>query len=308
MDELDFFRAFRRGVAAPSGDAERRASARLTSAIEGAARASVLRVIRARPGRAALALAALAGVTAAALFFSAPWKSSPGFLERAEAALTPPSGTVLHVKWLQTTTSSTHPSCTATRGPNEMWVDQSPPHRYRMVINDPLPDPVALDPRTFERTFACATGARRVEEGGELDTQKRLEFIPPDTLASTGVGYFGTPDPVVYLREAISDGDAHHEGKTELDGRTVERIRVAGPPDCPVPGCERDPWYVYVDPETFYPVRTESPHGYVTPLAGGPAVRFHTVQRYVTFEYLPRTAANLALTDIRAQHPNAIGP
>ena len=34
MDELDLFRTFRRGVAAPSADAQRRASARLTSALE----------------------------------------------------------------------------------------------------------------------------------------------------------------------------------------------------------------------------------------------------------------------------------
>ena len=36
--------------------------------------------------------------------------------------------------------------------------------------------------------------------------------------------------------------------------------------------------------------------------------QFKVVARYLTFEYLPRTAANLALTDIVAQHPNAGGP
>ena len=41
---------------------------------------------------------------------------------------------------------------------------------------------------------------------------------------------------------------------------------------------------------------------------GRPVVRLHVVTRYLTFEYLPRTAANLALTDIEAQHPNATGP
>ncbi len=37
-------------------------------------------------------------------------------------------------------------------------------------------------------------------------------------------------------------------------------------------------------------------------------IELHTsgvVDRYLTFEYLPRTAANLALADIRAQHPDA---
>jgi hypothetical protein len=37
-------------------------------------------------------------------------------------------------------------------------------------------------------------------------------------------------------------------------------------------------------------------------------LRFHVVLRFETYEALPRTAANLALTDIRAQHPDAIGP
>lgn len=41
---------------------------------------------------------------------------------------------------------------------------------------------------------------------------------------------------------------------------------------------------------------------------GGPVVQLQMRTRYLTFEYLPRTAGNLALTDIRAQHPDAIGP
>src|SRR5688500_8216895 len=133
MDELDFFRDFRRGVAAPSEDAERRASARLTSTIEGRrAGVSVVHAIRARPGRAALALAALAAAAAVALFLSVPWKSSPGFLERAQAALTPPAGTILHMKYEWTFTSKTL-GCTVTRGPTEFWIDQEPPYRYRAV-------------------------------------------------------------------------------------------------------------------------------------------------------------------------------
>ena len=49
-------------------------------------------------------------------------------------------------------------------------------------------------------------------------------------------------------------------------------------------------------------------------IVGGPGTSTHSrvgvrdVTRYLTFEYLPRTDANLALTNIRAQHPNATGP
>jgi hypothetical protein len=56
--------------------------------------------------------------------------------------------------------------------------------------------------------------------------------------------------------------------------------------------------YVFVDPETFHPVRIENPNG------NAPGGRFTSVIRYLTYEYLPGTAENRALADIR-QHPNA---
>ena len=68
MDELDLFRDFRRGVAAPSADARRRASTRLTSALEeakGREQAVGLRHGRRRRRRVALAAAAVAVVGAA---------------------------------------------------------------------------------------------------------------------------------------------------------------------------------------------------------------------------------------------------
>jgi hypothetical protein len=37
-------------------------------------------------------------------------------------------------------------------------------------------------------------------------------------------------------------------------------------------------------------------------------VESQLVMRNMTFEYLARTDANLALKDIRAQHSNALGP
>jgi len=291
MDELDLFRDFRRGVAAPSGDAQRRASARLTSAIEGrhARGTGVARLIRRRPGRTALAFAALAGVTAAALFVSTPWKSSPGFLERAQAALTPPAGTVLHMRW-QATSSSAEYSCTVTHPVGEMWIDQAPPHRYRGRLGLP---PLSQDPRRL----ACGSVTPR-EVGGTLDTQ-----VPGP---SGEPRYAGPPDPAAMLRQAISDGRAHDEGKTELDGRTVERIRVDPPDDCFVPGCERDRIYLYVDPETFYPVQAEFTGGAFV-LLDGTVVRVDNVTRWLTYEYLPGTPANRALADIRA-HPIATGP
>ena len=88
-----------------------------------------------------VACAALVGVSAIALFVSAPWKASPGFLERAQAALAPPAGTVLHMKW-EEGVGSIDRTCVFTRfgpgmvsrGPHEAWVDQEPPHNWRLVM------------------------------------------------------------------------------------------------------------------------------------------------------------------------------
>ena len=120
MAELDRFQDFRSGVAAPSEDARRRAAARLQGAIEGKHRhgGGAMRLVRRRPGRTVLALAALATAVGTALFVSAPWKTSPGFLERAQAALTAPADTILHMKW-ESGLNSIDPTCTITRLPGD---------------------------------------------------------------------------------------------------------------------------------------------------------------------------------------------
>jgi hypothetical protein len=260
------------------------------------------------------AVAVLAPVTVvgalalSALFVSSPWKNSPGFLERAQAALTPPAGSVLHYTW-ETKRTSTDFGCAVTQGPNEIWIDQTPPHRYRVLTSD-LVD--AREKAIDARTFACAN-YRTIEFGDARDGQGTLMLVHPDTLRLASGVYLNVPrDPVASLREtireAIGNGRAHHEGKTELDGLVVERIRLDPESDCrlPLPCPPPRPSYAYVDPKTLAPVQVESPYGYT--IGPGPVVRLDIVVRYLAVEYLPRTAATLALTDIRAQHPNATGP
>src|SRR5829696_5186426 len=46
-----------------------------------------------------LVTSGLAIAASVALFVTAPWGGSPDFLAKAQAALTPPTGTVLHAKW-----------------------------------------------------------------------------------------------------------------------------------------------------------------------------------------------------------------
>jgi hypothetical protein len=250
--------------------------------------------------RLLLIAATLAVAAAVALVVTTPWQSSPGFLERAEAGLTPPAGMILHQKW-ETTTTSTDPACTVTRGPNEIWIDGTAPHRYRVLAKD-----FGEGSTTGVRGLACWRGTA-AEFGGTQESFDALRFVPPNTLIRWKLRYGRELDPATRLREAINAGAAHHEGKTQLDGRTVERIRIDPPSDCPVAPCSQEPGYAYVDPETFYPVRTEGP-GFIAQVSGSEVVRLRIVERFLTFEYLPRTEANLALTDIRAQHPNATGP
>ena len=257
--------------------------------------------LRAHLGRDRLlaSIATLVIAAVVALLFASPWSDSPGFLDRAQAALTADPRTVLHAKW-EATWSSTDPACTIERGPNEIWIDQAPPHRFRSLQEDFTP---WGDPTVDPRALVCSSGTR-AELRGTLDSRQALRFEPPNAQSGSPVGFVLEPDPVRALREAISAGRAHDEGETELAGRTVERIRIDPPSNCDDPSCPHGPEYMYVDPDSFYPVEE---HRFGAIVLDNVA-RFRVIRRYLTFEYLPRTAANLALTDVRAQHPNAIGP
>ena len=289
------------GSTAPSEDAQRRASALLARAVDGkqTPRTGALGWITKRPGSSAVVLAALAGATASALFVSTPWNNAPGFLERAQAALAADPETVLHARWEETLTS-TDPACTVERGLNEIWIDQTPPRTYRAVLEDITPDPAA-DPSHW----VCSSGTIS-ELRGTLDSGRAQRFVPPGTGSGSPVLFMTPYDPVKALREAIGAGRAHDEGETQLDGRTVKRIRVDPPSGCDDPCPEKQwPSYAYVDPDSFYLVE-EHGVGSVGPAPGNESrdstdrlARFHVVRRYLTFEYLPRTAANVALTTSR---------
>ena len=106
-------------------------------------------------------------------------------------------------------------------------------------------------------------------------------------------------DPASALRTAISEGRAHEAGTTQLDGHTVRRIALDLPSTLPAdaprlpadaPVMTHSEAYADVEPETFHPVEI---------VFGRDAYRF------LAYQYLPASAANLALADIRAQHPEA---
>ena len=297
MDDLDPIRAFRRHVHGPSEDARRRAATRLANAIKntptGMPRVPVPRLKLRRVGVGLTVVAA----TAAALFISTPWKQSPGLLARAEAALTPPAASVLHLA-TETTYSTKKFGCTVTRGPTEYWIDQKPPHRFR-ATNEFIP-PVPWEPDAPGlRELVCTRGTQ-AEIGG--NTNPMFQFVPPNTLRwSSWQQDVSSLDIVASLRQALAAGHAHHDGKTRLGGRTVERIRWTQP-HCPIRRCKDI--FAYVDPETLYPIRIDSYVLTQNPSGAAPILS-DLVMRFSTYEYLPRTAANLALTDIQAQHPTA---
>ena len=278
--------------------------------------ARVLRAVRRRPGRTTVAIAAVAGAAAAALFVGSPRESSPAFsLARAQAALTPPAGMILHAKW-QTLRTSREFGCTVTLRPNEFWADLSmtQTNTGTVIVGDPKSYRLieTLWPSTDapnRHSMACGRSTTTEIGGTRYDA---LMFVPPDKLRSVPArdelsGGLGGWDLIADLRRALAAGMAHHEGQTELDGRSVERIRVDF---CPrrLKACSAPTHYWYVDSKTFRPVQWECPNNCMTFGWRFGLLHFEVVNRYETYEYLPRTAANLALTDIRAQHPDATGP
>ena len=273
-------------------DAIRRDLEAQTTARSNGRAARLLRAVQRRPGRTTLAVAAVAGAAAAALFVSSPWKGSPGFLEDVRAAIAPRAGTVLHFKSVMT---EKRVGCTVRHPAIEWWVDLTPPHSWR-----------AFD---VDQTDICKAGTS-IEIGRDRDSGKpTLVFVPPNTLATTPEwppDAFLDPDPYGGIRQAIEDGTARLQGRTVLEnGQVVERVRIGCRDDAITPGCE--PRYWYVDPETFLPVRTMAGPG-LRPGPGASCTAPCFYQDFLEYEYLPGTPANRALADIRAQHPDATGP
>lgn len=230
-------------------------------------------------------------------------------------------------------------------GPDQLWIQGTHPRSYRLVLQPNLGMPsnpehppaygasmsyVGRLGRTRGNTKGdtltalwSALAGRPLEIGGTVEaptgktmsdsSTATLTYLPSDELFKArlhatlgavlpGPGYSAFEegaDPVSVIRAAIKQGWAREAGLTSLDGRTLERIDFkrpahppAGSPPTPAhaPKSHLTATYFLVAPATFHPVALVS---------GG------ETYRWLTYEYLPATAANLALTNIQKQHPKA---
>jgi hypothetical protein len=221
----------------------------------------------------------VAAVVAIALTVTTPWSGGPGIVELARAALTLPPGSVLHIEWEDTSPIDNNTT--------EAWIESR--GRFHGFVTD------------------TSTG-QRVEVGGTRDLGQSVSYDP----ATNAIGAFlagplrAVSDDVAVLRKHLAEGTATAAGDTKIGGRAVKRIRLQlGGADC-----KPTVHYLFVDPRTYEPVeyrlivfaaRRSSP----APNAAASYRRVPLVRRFLTYDRLPATPANLRLTDIRAAHPTA---
>lgn len=289
-------------------------------------------------------LAFSATVAAGVLVALAPWSGSSNFLARAAAALTPPPGAILYERWehiIAPEPGNPDRKQAATLGPDQLWIEADSPHRYRVVLEpDKQNKSGSADLASTYGILVSYVGAAVNLRSGHNNLFSRLQrgiageplelagttvakqpgevpptltFLRPDELLSARLSVTlgamlpgphneaienGT-DPVSALRAAIGEGRAHAAGLVQLAGRTVERIDFdlpqqppAGSPPLPAnaPRATATRASAYVGQTDFHPVEID--------FGGG-------TYRFLTYEYLPPTLANLALTNIRARHPDA---
>lgn len=229
-----------------------------------------------------LRLGAVAAVVVAvlAIVLAAPWNrgSQAAVLEKIRSALTPRPGWILHERDVtrQIEAANGRPVAIV----SESWTRYAPPYTFREVVRRP--------------------GSAPVEEGGALRSGQAFVFDPAtktlyrDNALIRGVARVQR-DQAAELRRAIAAGKAAVAGRITIDGRTLLRIVPTTPQRYGF-------WVDYVDGTTFRPVRFELSG---LPVRGKDGIPHPStsVTTVTAYDYLPPTAHNLRLADIRARHP-----
>jgi hypothetical protein len=177
---------------------------------------------RTRTLQVAVPMAAAAATAAAVVAFTggtSVQNADAAILRHVAAALTSPSGTILHERATVTAGSSTYPF--------ELWARSDPPYGYR------------------------------VHKWGHQ-----------------GVGSGKTTDPAATLRALVQSGQATVDANTTFDGVPAFKLTVTGASDHWLNGT------AYVSKADYHPLQMST---------NGESIRFQS------YEYLPATAANLAL-------------
>ena len=278
-----------------------------------------------RATRIRLALLVAGVAAAAALIITLPWKTTgpagisdaqaAQILRNVQAAMTPRPGRIFHTRVRMTTvwTPTRKGGRAYLRKSTEFesWEISSPSvfvSRIRAVFSSQTPKqrPTITDSETKITTNGCR----------EYDTtfDPATNTIHP-LWNSSGIRMPGCADIIRRagaglennVRRYLANGKAKVVARTRLDGEDVYRLHL-----CPSRGHCLSTFDFYVDARSYRPVR-EVVRGESGPGSGQPGYarcargykRPQLIMDFTTWEHLPPTAANLALTDLRKQHPDA---
>lgn len=248
-----------------------------------AARATSRRRTARRTGLSVAALATLAIV--AIMVFGRSGSGGPDVAAAIERAITPGPG-VLHIV---TESETLEAGKVTTSSHEEIWSAQNP-RRLRLkrvghYSGETIETEGAVISTNPPRALSWMSGTDVIQESRRpLDQSEQ--------------------SPVSWLRQAYGQGRLKLLGSGELHGRSVWRLsvqRAAGQPSEILEGHELPDPTVIVDAQTFVPVELTTPS--VGSSTAHPVLQA-SITRYLTYEELPATSANLALLNL-APHPGA---
>ena len=197
-------------------------------------------------------------------------------VERAAAVLAAATasaadGSILH---LVEATTTVRPDGSANTTRTETWQQTAAPWDWRRVV---------VQPANGGHREMGRTDGRPVVWNPLTDT---VHTLAPDQVVAAPTGPDRDLDDrlVDGMRALLASGNAHEDGRPTVNGRPAIRITS-----------DLDDRTLVVDAQTYQPLEWS--------LTGDDGTRITT--RIESLEPLPDTAANRALTSVRAQHPSA---
>lgn len=282
MDELDRFRTFRHPVRDVDGEAERRARALLRDRIATPRRGGPLRRLYANP-RMTLAggIGAAAVIAAVVTALVLPTGGGPGVVARARAALTP-GDSILHVMTVNESIVNGQPG----PGPEivEQWFQTEAPFAARTAIrleqNGPAHELESVGLTDYRWGYDEATDTLR-------QVVREPSPVAADEAAVTRGVLAGLPG-LQSAKNLLDRGIVTLAGETTVAGTAAYKLASTDGANV-----------LYVDRATYLPLVEET----ATILPTGERAVLRRTRLAV--ERLAPTPENLALTSLRAQHPDA---